>query len=106
APEIFMPALGLAVMADVAGEVTDLLQHLIRNECVNDGTPESGREVRSVDVLNSYLEGSGADLERYSTGPGRENLVARLEGSDPSAPRGSRGPVRWSTAREPRGADG
>ena len=81
-----MPALGLAVMADVAGEVTDLLQHLIRNECVNDGTPESGREVRSVDVLKSYLEGSGADLERYSTGPGRENLVARLEGSDPSAP--------------------
>ena len=51
-------------MADGAGEVTDLLQHLIRNECVNDGTPESGREVRSVDVLKSYLEGSGADLER------------------------------------------
>ena len=72
-------------MPDVA-EVTDLLQHLIRNGCVNDGTPASGQEVRSVDLLASYLEGSGADLERYEAVPGRGNLVARLEGSDPSAP--------------------
>src|SRR3954471_15027426 len=76
----------MAETTAMTGEVTDLLQQLIRNACVNDGTPSSGGEVRSVDVLESYLEGSGADLERYETGPGRSNLVARLEGSDPSAP--------------------
>ena len=37
-------------------ETTDLLQHLIRNECVNDGTPASGHEIRSADTLASYLQ--------------------------------------------------
>ena len=70
----------------VRDEVTDLLQHLIRNACVNDGTVGSGHESRSVDVLAQYLGGTGLDLERYEPKPGRENLVARIEGSDPSAP--------------------
>jgi len=68
------------------GEVTDLLQHLIRNACVNDGTPSSGEEVRSAALLEGFLEGAGLDLERYEATPGRDNLVARIEGSDPSAP--------------------
>ncbi len=70
----------------MSAEATDLLAHLIRNECVNDGTRESGFESRSVDVLAQYLGGSGLDLERYEAQPGRENLVARIEGSDPTAP--------------------
>ena len=73
-------------MAAIVDEVTDLLQQLIRNSCVNDGTPESGGEVRNADLLTSYLEGSGADLERYESSPGRDNLVARIEGRDPNAP--------------------
>src|SRR3989442_15937854 len=73
-------------MAELVDETTDLLQQLIRNACVNDGTPASGQEVRSVDLLASYLEGSGLDLERYEASPGRGNLVAKLEGSDPNAP--------------------
>ena len=68
---------------DVTGEVTDLLQHLIRNACVNDGTPSSGEEVRSAALLEGYLEGAGLDVERYEATPGRDNLVARIEGSDP-----------------------
>lgn len=67
-------------------EVVDLLQQLIRNACVNDGRPESGEEVRSVDLLSSYFEGSGVDLQRYEPVPGRGSLVAKIEGSDPSAP--------------------
>jgi acetylornithine deacetylase/succinyl-diaminopimelate desuccinylase-like protein len=67
-------------------EVTDLLQHLIRNACVNDGTVESGHEVRSADLLETYLEGSGVDLQRYDAAPGRTSLVARIEGRDPDAP--------------------
>jgi len=73
-------------MAELLDEVTDLLQQLIRNACVNDGRLESGQEQRSVDLLASYLEGSGADLERYEAAPGRSSLVARIEGSDPTAP--------------------
>jgi acetylornithine deacetylase/succinyl-diaminopimelate desuccinylase-like protein len=70
----------------VANESADLLAHLIRNECVNDGTVESGFETRSVDVLAQYLGDSGLDLERYEATAGRQNLVARIEGTDPTAP--------------------
>jgi len=73
-------------MADTTAEVTDLLQQLIRNRCVNDGRPESGGEARNVELLASYLEGAGLDTERYESAPGRANLVARIEGTDPSAP--------------------
>jgi len=66
--------------------VTELLQQLIRNRCVNDGTVESGQEWRSVDVLTSALEGPGLDLETFEAAPGRKNLVARIEGRDPNAP--------------------
>ena len=71
---------------DVTGEVTELLQTLIRNACVNDGTDDSGFESRSADVLASELEGPGIDVERYEPRPGRASVVARIEGSDPSAP--------------------
>jgi acetylornithine deacetylase/succinyl-diaminopimelate desuccinylase-like protein len=70
----------------MSDEVTDLLQHLIRNACVNDGTATSGQEVRSADLLASYLEGDGLDLERFEAAPGRTSLVTRIEGSDPDAP--------------------
>jgi acetylornithine deacetylase/succinyl-diaminopimelate desuccinylase-like protein len=73
-------------MAEIVPEVTDLLQQLIRNACVNDGTMESGGEVRSVDLLSSYLEGAGSDIERFEPVPGRASLVTRIEGSDPHAP--------------------
>ena len=73
-------------MSDVVGEVTDLLSTLIRNACVNDGTPESGHETRSAELLAGFLEGSGLDLQTYEPLPGRASLVAHIEGSDPSAP--------------------
>src|SRR5438477_1835680 len=71
---------------DATGEVTELLQQLIRNACVNDGTAGSGQEVRSADLLRSYLEGPGLDLATYEPTPGRTSLVARIDGSDRSAP--------------------
>ena len=74
-------------MADSLTPITtELLQTMIRNQCVNDGRPESGDEVRSADLLAHYLEGAGLDLQRYEAAPGRTSLVARIEGSDPSAP--------------------
>ena len=78
-------ALPLAAVA-ASGEVVELLQQLIRNRCVNDGTAASGHEAASVETLRSYLGREGLDLETYQALPGRESLVARIEGSDPSAP--------------------
>jgi acetylornithine deacetylase/succinyl-diaminopimelate desuccinylase-like protein len=69
-----------------AHEVTDLLQHLIRNACVNDGSVGSGHEDRSADTLASYLGEGGLDIETYEPAPGRTSLVARIEGTRPDAP--------------------
>ena len=72
----------------LTGQTVELLQQLIRNRCVNDGTVESGQEVRTTDVLRTYLEGSGLDVEVYEPdgAPGRTSLVARIEGTDPTPP--------------------
>jgi acetylornithine deacetylase/succinyl-diaminopimelate desuccinylase-like protein len=70
----------------MTGETVELLQTLIRNECVNDGSPDSGQEVRNADVLQSVLEGAGVAVERYEPTPGRVSIVARVEGTDRSAP--------------------
>jgi acetylornithine deacetylase/succinyl-diaminopimelate desuccinylase-like protein len=67
-------------------ETVELLQQLIRNACVNDGTPESGQEVRNADTLQSFLDGVGLDMQRYEPTPGRVSLVTRIQGSDPDAP--------------------
>ena len=67
-------------------ECTELLQALIRNACVNDGTIESGGESRSAELLANYLEGPGLDLQMFEGAPGRKSLVARIEGTDPTAP--------------------
>ena len=40
-------------------ETVKLLAELIANQCVNDGSPDSGQEVRNADVLGAVLEGPG-----------------------------------------------
>jgi acetylornithine deacetylase/succinyl-diaminopimelate desuccinylase-like protein len=70
----------------IADEVAELLQALIRNECVNDGTAESGQEIRNSDLLHHYLDGVGLDVQTYEPTPGRSSLVVRIEGRDPAAP--------------------
>jgi acetylornithine deacetylase/succinyl-diaminopimelate desuccinylase-like protein len=69
------------------GDTVSLLQQLIRNRCVNDGSPESGQERRNADLLYDYLEGPGIDLERLTAAGDRTSLVGRIEGSDPAAPK-------------------
>lgn len=65
---------------DMTAEVTDLLRHMIRNACVNDGSPDSGHEQRNCDVLQELLDRPGLDVETYEPLPGRKSLVARMEG--------------------------
>ncbi len=71
---------------DMTAATVELLQALIRNECVNDGTPESGHETRNAELLGGYLEGTGAGIEHFEALPGRGSVVARIEGTDPNAP--------------------
>ena len=70
----------------LTSETVELLQGLIRNACVNDGSPESGDEVRNADLLQGFLEGAGLETQRYESLPGRRSIVARIEGTDPDAP--------------------
>ena len=67
-------------------EVVDLLQALIRNRCVNDGSPESGQETVSAEIIAGLAREGGAEVERFEPVPGRASVVARIEGSDPTAP--------------------
>lgn len=67
-----------------ASEVAELLTALIRNQCVNDGRPDSGHEVRSVNTLTDYLERPGEVFEPH---PGRQSVVYRVPGTTRGAPR-------------------
>jgi acetylornithine deacetylase/succinyl-diaminopimelate desuccinylase-like protein len=78
--------LSMSSVEAFSGPTTELLQTLIRNQCVNDGRPESGEERRNADVLQTYLEGAGLDVQRFESRPGRTSIVARIEGRDPEAP--------------------
>ena len=75
-------------------ESRDLLQHLIRNACVNDGTPESGDESRSADVLAQYLGDTGLDIERYE--PRGRAARTSSRGSRAATPRRRRS-CSWAT---------
>ncbi|HHC07765.1 MAG TPA: M20/M25/M40 family metallo-hydrolase [Actinobacteria bacterium] len=64
------------------GEAVELLVELIRNGCVNDGSPASGNERRSVETLREFFGEAGTVVEPL---PGRASVVYRLEGTDPRA---------------------
>ena len=70
----------------LTGETVELLQQMIRNQCVNDGRPESGQEVATAELLRNEIEGLGLDVELYEPLPGRTSLVTRYPGTDPNAP--------------------
>lgn len=72
-----------ATVPDMADPTVELLQVLIRNRCVNDGTPESGHEHRSVATLADFLGEAGEIVEPL---PGRQSVVYRVPGENPAAP--------------------
>ncbi len=72
---------------ELQGQTTELLQQLIRNGCVNDGTPDSGQERRNADTLAAILEGAGIEVARFTPRGDRTSIVARIEGTDPTAPK-------------------
>ena len=65
-------------------ENAELLQAMIRNQCVNDGTPESGHETRNADLLRNELENTGADIEiclLYTSPSPRDLSTSRMPSS-------------------------
>ncbi len=71
---------------ELAGRTTELLQAMIRNACVNDGTVGSGHEARNARAVADVLDGLSLEVEWVEPQPGRTSLVARLRGTDPDAP--------------------
>jgi acetylornithine deacetylase/succinyl-diaminopimelate desuccinylase-like protein len=67
----------------MSSEAIGLLQTLIRNRCVNNGTADSGHEHRSVTTLADYFGQEGTIVEPH---PGRQSVVYRVPGTDPKAP--------------------
>lgn len=61
----------------------DLLTALVRNACVNDGTPSGGQEIRSVETLHDFFGRAGTTFE---TAPGRVSTVYRIPGTRAEAP--------------------
>lgn len=70
-------------MSPLREEVVDLLRALVRLDTVN----PPGNETRAAELLRDYLELHGVDCALYGRVPERANLVARLPGRDPGAPR-------------------
>jgi acetylornithine deacetylase/succinyl-diaminopimelate desuccinylase-like protein len=65
---------------------TELLQELIRAQCVNTGHADSGFETRAVELLRPVVELPGVEIEQLGPSAHRESLIARLPGTDPVAP--------------------
>ncbi len=64
-------------------EVTALLRELLRLDTVN----PPGNETRAAELLRGYLERHGVECSLHARVPERANLVARIPGRDPAAPR-------------------
>ncbi len=68
----------------LTGRTTEVLQAMIRNACVNDGTAASGQEQRNVAVVDEVL--SGLEQVHFEPAPGRRSVLTTLHGTDPLAP--------------------
>ena len=66
-------------------ESVELLQTLIRNACINDGTDSANEEANADDICG-ILQGCGADIEVFDAAPGRRSVISRLPGTNPGAP--------------------
>lgn len=69
----------------MSSEEGELLQTLIRNACINDGSAPAD-EIRSADVLCNLLEDSGFAVETFDAAPGRRSVVGRMAGTVADAP--------------------
>jgi hypothetical protein len=68
----------------LTGQTVELLQALIRNACVNDGTADVGpRDPQLRAAAASSWAAPASTCRPSGPPPGRTSLVARIEGTDP-----------------------
>ncbi|MBN2739158.1 MAG: M20/M25/M40 family metallo-hydrolase [Spirochaetales bacterium] len=67
-------------------QVVTLLKQMIQNACVNDGTLESGQEIRNALLLKEYFEKNGIKGEILEKEKNRSNFLARIPGKSRTAP--------------------
>lgn len=68
----------------MASDATLLLQDLIRNKCVNDGTPDSGQEIHNVHrMIDFFAKFDIEPTEVFEPHEGRANLLIKFPGTDP-----------------------
>ncbi len=72
--------------ADGLDEVARVTRDLIRFDTSNFGAGRAHPEAPAAAYARAYLEPLGLTCQEYEAAPGRVNLVARWEGSDPTAP--------------------
>jgi acetylornithine deacetylase/succinyl-diaminopimelate desuccinylase-like protein len=72
--EVCWPPVSAHATATLRDEVAGLCQALVRLDTVN------GNETAAAELLRSYLERNGVEVELYAHDPARANLVARLRG--------------------------
>jgi acetylornithine deacetylase/succinyl-diaminopimelate desuccinylase-like protein len=68
------------------GRTAELLATLISNRCVNDGSDDTGHERRSAEVVEAVLPAGTFERHHPPGMPERASVVARLDGTDPTAP--------------------
>ncbi|MBN2441356.1 MAG: M20/M25/M40 family metallo-hydrolase [Spirochaetales bacterium] len=67
-------------------QCVNLLKSLIKNKCVNDGTPGSGNEIKSARTLKKFFHSYKIKSEILESAEGRANIIVRIPGTDPHAP--------------------
>lgn len=59
-------------------EITNLMQEMIRNKCIN----PPGNEIKSIRTIEQYLSSYGIESEVFESAPERGNLLAEMKGSE------------------------
>ncbi|TFG31506.1 M20/M25/M40 family metallo-hydrolase [Candidatus Thorarchaeota archaeon] len=62
---------------EMLGEITSLMQEMIRNKCIN----PPGNEMKSIRTVERFLSSYGIESEILESAPERGNLLAVMEGS-------------------------
>lgn len=62
---------------EMLDEITNLMQEMIRNKCIN----PPGNEMKSIQTVEQYLSSYGIESEVFESAPERGNLLAEMKGS-------------------------
>ena len=62
---------------EMVEEITNLMQEMIRNKCIN----PPGNEMKSIRTVERYLSSYGIEAEVFESAPERGNLLTEMKGS-------------------------